>query len=136
MENIASLIDHTLLDPLATLKQVEKHCWEGVRYRFHSVCVQPSYVRAAYKIVCNTPVEICSVAGFPLGANDIATKVFECLRVVEGGAHARECREYLDAKQPIQHRFYEGTQTSAWSRLRFSISTLNTLRTSASTSFY
>ncbi len=105
MENIASLIDHTLLDPQATLKQVEKLCWEAVRYRFHSVCIQPSYVRAAYKILRNTPVEICSVVGFPLGANDIATKVFESLRVVEGGAREVDFVIHLGAVKSRNWRY-------------------------------
>lgn len=107
MENIASLIDHTLLDPQATLKQIEKHCWEGVRHRFHSVCVHPSYVRAAYKILRNTPVEICSVVGFPGGANDIATKVFEALRVVEGGAREVDFVVHLGAIKDKNWKYVE-----------------------------
>ncbi len=110
MENItnnAALIDHTLLDPTATLKQVEKHCWEAVRYRFHAVCVHPSYVRVAYKILRNTPVEICSVVGFPLGANDIATKVFESLRVVEGGAREVDFMIHLGAVKAKNWKYVE-----------------------------
>ena len=107
MENIASLIDHTLLDAQATLKQVEKLCWEAIRYRFHSVCVHPSYVRAAYKILCSTPVEICSVIGFPLGANDISTKVFESLRVVEGGAREVDFVVHLGAVKSKNWRYVE-----------------------------
>ena len=107
MNNIAPLLDHTLLDPQATLKQVEKLCWEAVRYRFHSVCVAPSYVRSAYKILRNTPVEICSVVGFPLGANDIATKVFESLRVVEGGAREVDFVVHLGAVRARNWRYVE-----------------------------
>ncbi len=107
MDNVAALIDHTLLDPTATLKQIEKHCWEAIRYRFHSVCVHPSYVRAAYKILCNTPVEISSVVGFPLGANDIATKVFESLRVVEGGAREVDFVVHLGAVRAKNWKYVE-----------------------------
>ncbi len=107
MENIASLIDHSLLDPQATLKQVEKHCWEAVRYKFHAVCVHPSYVRAAYKILRNTPVEICSVVGFPLGAGDISTKVFESLRVMEGGAREVDFMIHLGAVKAKNWRYVE-----------------------------
>ena len=107
MDNVAALIDHTLLDPQASLKQMEKHCWEAVRYRFHSVCVHPSYVRVAYKILRNTPVEITSVVGFPLGANDIASKVFECLRVVEGGAREVDFVVHLGAVKSRNWRYVE-----------------------------
>ena len=107
MENIASLIDHTLLDPQASLREIDKHCWEAVRYRFHSVCIHSSYVRAAYKILRNTPVEICSVAGFPLGASDIASKVFECLRAVEGGAREVDFVIHLGAVKARNWKYVE-----------------------------
>jgi deoxyribose-phosphate aldolase len=115
MNNIAALIDHTLLDPQATLRQIEKHCWEAVRYKFHSVCVQPSYVRAAHKILRNTPVEITSVVGFPLGANDIATKVFESLRLQECGAREIDFVVHLGAVksknwQYVEHEIREITK--------------------------
>ena len=107
MENIAALIDYSLLDPQASLDHVQRHCWEAIRYKFHAVCVHPSYVRVAYKILRNTPVEICSVVGFPLGTSDIATKVFETLRVVEGGAREVDFVIHLGAVKAKNWKYVE-----------------------------
>ena len=107
MDNVAALIDYSLLDPQATLKQMEKHCWEAVRYKFHSVCLHPSFVRAAYKILRNTPVGICSTVAFPLGSTDIATKVFETLRVVEGGAREVDFVVHLGAVKAKNWKYVE-----------------------------
>jgi deoxyribose-phosphate aldolase len=82
----ASLIDHTLLKPEATDEDIKKLCEEAARYRFASVCVNPTWVRAA---VCNlqgTGVPVCTVIGFPLGATLSDVKAYEARRAIFDGA--------------------------------------------------
>lgn len=84
--NLAHLIDHTLLKPDATKEQVIQLCEEAVQYKFASVCINPTWVRLCRDIVRGSEVLVCTVAGFPLGANTIATKAFETQKAVEDGA--------------------------------------------------
>ena len=67
-KEIASYIDHTLLAPQATVKQIILLCKEAIRYGFASVCVNPSYVSVAYTELAESNVKVCTVVGFPLGA--------------------------------------------------------------------
>ena len=82
----ASYIDHTLLAPNATVKQIVQLCSEAARYKFASVCVNPVYVKLAAKELENTSVNVCTVIGFPLGATTTAVKVFEACNAIENGA--------------------------------------------------
>lgn len=84
-KKLASLIDHTLLKAEATDEQVIKLCREAVQYGFHSVCVNPTYVRLASKWVTGSPVRICSVVGFPLGASLPEVKAFEAQKAIADG---------------------------------------------------
>jgi deoxyribose-phosphate aldolase len=84
--NIARMIDHTLLKPEATPKDIEKLCLEAIQYQFASVCVNPCYVRLASEILKGRKVKVCTVIGFPLGANRTETKVFETEKAIEDGA--------------------------------------------------
>ena len=65
---IARLIDHTLLKPEATRSDIVKLCAEARQYGFASVCVNPYWVPLAAKELAGSPVKVCTVAGFPLGA--------------------------------------------------------------------
>ena len=81
---IASCIDHTLLKPDVSFSQINQLCQEAQTYDFHSVCVNPSLINETYKQLKSTPVKICSVVGFPLGANISTSKLMEietCLNV-------------------------------------------------------
>jgi len=82
----ASYIDHTLLKADATLNDIKKLCKEALEYEFFSVCVNPSHVRVCSKYLNTTPVKVCTVIGFPLGANNTKTKVFEAKQAVKDGA--------------------------------------------------
>ena len=73
----ASLIDHTLLKPEATDEDIKKLCEEAARYRFASVCVNPTWVRAAACNLQGTGVPVCTVIGFPLGATLSDVKAYE-----------------------------------------------------------
>ena len=65
---IAKYIDHTLLAPDATSKQIVFLCSEAKNYGFASVCVNPVYVSLAAKELAGSDVKVCTVIGFPLGA--------------------------------------------------------------------
>ena len=84
--NIASLIDHTLLKPTATAADIDQLCQEAVLHTFWSVCVNPIHVRQAAALLQNTPVQVCTVIGFPLGANLIETKAIETRSALRDGA--------------------------------------------------
>lgn len=78
--------DHTLLKPEATLPEIQKLCAEAAKYNFASVCVNPAYVAAAKEFLNGTDVEVCTVIGFPLGANTPAVKAFEAMEAIKHGA--------------------------------------------------
>ncbi|MBC7797665.1 MAG: deoxyribose-phosphate aldolase [Pyrinomonadaceae bacterium] len=83
---IARMIDHTLLKPEATRAQIEKLCAEAVQYDFVSVCVNPYWVATAKGFLKDSQVKVCTVIGFPLGANTTETKVYETQNAIENGA--------------------------------------------------
>jgi deoxyribose-phosphate aldolase len=84
--NIASMIDHTLLKQDATKEQVEKICAEAKEYTFASVCVNPTWVKTSAELLTGTPVKVCTVIGFPLGASTPETKAFETTDAINNGA--------------------------------------------------
>lgn len=86
-EDIARYIDHTLLKPDATIDQIKKLCHEAVQNNFAAVCVNPCHVRLASELTRNSTVNVCAVAGFPLGANLTEIKAFEARRAIEDGAN-------------------------------------------------
>lgn len=79
-------IDHTLLKPDATLEGIKKLCQEAKEYHFMSVCVNPNFVPLAKTLLDGSDVKVCTVIGFPLGANTTKVKVFETSNAVENGA--------------------------------------------------
>lgn len=85
-DTVARLIDHTLLKPEATAADVDRLCDEAAGARFYSVCVNPVYVARAARRLGQAPVVVCSVVGFPLGAQRSDVKAFETRRAVEDGA--------------------------------------------------
>lgn len=84
--NIAPYIDHTLLKPDATIYQIKHLCEEAQEYGFASVCVNPYWVRPCRTFLDNTPIKICTVIGFPLGANLPEVKAYEAIEAVGCGA--------------------------------------------------
>lgn len=81
-----SLIDHTLLKPETTLKDIKKLCEEAIEYGFASVCVNPIRVKTSAELLKGSSVNVCTVIGFPLGANTAETKAFEAKNAVANGA--------------------------------------------------
>jgi deoxyribose-phosphate aldolase len=83
---IAALIDHTILKPDATRADVVKVCREARQYGFASVCVNPYWVPVVRAELEGSPVKVCSVAGFPLGATSTEAKVCETAAALRAGA--------------------------------------------------
>ena len=81
----ASYIDHTLLKTEASSKDIKKLCKEAVEYQFYSVCVNPMYIKDCKRYLKDSNVKVCTVIGFPLGANDTKTKVFEAKHAIKCG---------------------------------------------------
>ena len=83
---IARLIDHTILKPEAVAKDVQRVCEEALRFEFASVCVNSFWVPKVAEALSGSPVKVCTVAGFPLGAASTAAKVAETVEAVRQGA--------------------------------------------------
>ena len=79
-------IDHTLLKPDATLAGIKKLCAEAREYDFMSVCVNPFFVPVAKKLLDGSDVKVCTVIGFPLGANTPYIKAVEAKKAIDDGA--------------------------------------------------
>ncbi len=83
---VARFIDHTLLKPEATREQVDRLCAEAAEHGFYSVCVNATWVAHCARRLRGTPVKVCCVVGFPLGAMDSRSKAFEARGAIENGA--------------------------------------------------
>ena len=68
-EKLASMIDHTNIKPDASVKDINNLCNDAMEYNFSSACVTPTNVALAHEILKSTDVNVCSVIGFPFGAN-------------------------------------------------------------------
>ena len=79
-------IDHTILNPDATKDEVIKVIDEAKAYDFASVCLEPCWVTIAAERLADSEVKVCTVIGFPLGANTKTVKAFEAKEAVENGA--------------------------------------------------
>ena len=83
---LAGLIDHTLLKAEATYEQISTLCREAAEYGFKAVCLNPCFVTFACRELIDTPVVVCSVIGFPLGAAETRIKAAEAVLAVSSGA--------------------------------------------------
>ena len=86
MNNLASYIDHTLLKPTATKADILKICEEAKQYHFASVCVNPCWVKLCAEVLKGSGVKVCTVIGFPLGANTSEIKAAEASLAIKEGA--------------------------------------------------
>lgn len=84
--DIAKYIDHTILKPEATVREVDQLIEEAKAYHFASVCVNPCFVAYAKEKLKDSDVKVCTVIGFPLGANTSNVKAFEATDAVNNGA--------------------------------------------------
>jgi deoxyribose-phosphate aldolase len=83
---IANMIDHTLLKPDASQDQIAQLCYEARKYGFAAVCVNPTYVKLCAQLLQGTPVHVCTVVGFPLGATPPEVKAYETQQSIDDGA--------------------------------------------------
>ena len=86
-QDLACLIDHTLLKPDATEEQIVKICHEAIKHNFCSVCINPYWVPLAAELLDGTSVKVCTVIGFPLGATFSRVKAFEAEEAIAQGAN-------------------------------------------------
>mgnify|MGYP000855465133 CR=1 FL=1 len=84
--DLAHYIDHTNLDPAAKTDDILRLCDEASEWKFASVCVNPCYVALASERLNGKGVKVCSVVGFPLGANTMSSKVYEAEKAYKDGA--------------------------------------------------
>ena len=83
---VSGYIDHTLLKPDATAKDIEQLCKEAADFKFATVCVNPTWVALAARLLAGSGVGVCSVVGFPLGATTPEIKGYETRRAIFDGA--------------------------------------------------
>ena len=109
--NLAKLIDHTLLKPAATRQDIQRLCEEARKYGFFSVCINPVWVSYAKEQLEGSDVKVCTVIGFPLGANTPAVKAYETQDALKNGADeidmvinigALKAQDYQTVLQDIQ----------------------------------
>jgi deoxyribose-phosphate aldolase len=83
---VSRMVDHTLLKPNATQEEVAKLCEEARAYCFASVCINPTYVALAAKLLAGSGVKVCTVIGFPLGSTTPTVKAIEARDAIANGA--------------------------------------------------
>jgi deoxyribose-phosphate aldolase len=84
--HVAQFIDHTLVRPDATLGDLAKACEDAKKYGFACVVVNSCHVARAREHLSNTLVKVCSVVGFPHGANTTTVKIVEAMEAMKNGA--------------------------------------------------
>jgi len=84
--DMAKMIDHTNLSPTAAVDEIKKLCEEAKEHEFASVCVNPIYVPLSAKLLEDSSVKVCTVVGFPLGANTTEVKSYETRNAIKNGA--------------------------------------------------
>ena len=83
---VANMIDHTILKAFATTEDVKAICKEAIENNFFSVCINPTHIEFAKKELADSDVKVCTVIGFPLGANTPEVKSFETKDAIAKGA--------------------------------------------------
>lgn len=107
-QNIARMIDHTLLKANAVKSEIEELVKEAKEYSFASVCVNPTWVKTAAELLADTPeVKVCTVIGFPLGASTTETKAFETKNAIENGADEIDMVINIAALKDLQDELVE-----------------------------
>ena len=85
-EELAKTIDHTLLQPDATSRDIERLCAQAAEYHFAAVCVLPHWVQLCGRLLVDSDVKVCTVIGFPFGADGMRSKVVAAEEAVAHGA--------------------------------------------------
>ncbi len=113
-EDLAKLIDHTLLRPDATYADIDKLCDEAAKYGFASVCVNPVHVKRCAQRLRGAASVVCTVVGFPLGATPSEVKALEARRAIRDGAREVDMVLAIGALKSGDHRYvYDDIRTVA-----------------------
>jgi len=104
-QDLAKLIDHTLLKPEATYADIDKLCDEARKYGFASVCVNPVHVRRCADRLRGASPVVCTVIGFPLGATPSEVKALEARRAIRDGAREVDMVLAIGALKSGDHRY-------------------------------
>jgi deoxyribose-phosphate aldolase len=84
--NLASYIEHTNLNPTVTIRDIDQLVTDAKQYHFFGICVPPFWVKRAKREIGSEPIQLVTVAGFPLGYNMTETKLDEIKRAIDNGA--------------------------------------------------
>jgi len=103
---LAALLDHTLLAPGATPAEVELLCAEASEHGFAAVCVNGAHVRRCSERLAGSPVTVCAVVGFPLGASDPRAKCHEARLALEDGARELDMVMQIGALRAGEHALF------------------------------
>ena len=101
-KDLARYIDHTLLKPESTLKDIEKLCSEARQYSFKAVCVNPVFARSTRDYLSGSDVLTASVIGFPLGLSSTKVKALETEIAISDGAREIDMVLRLDLAKTAQ----------------------------------
>lgn len=104
---LANLLDSTNLKADAPAREMEMLCQEAVAYGMAAVCIHPYRVELAARLLSGTPVQVCTVVGFPLGANLPATKLYEARCALSQGADELDMVINLAALKDRNYRLLE-----------------------------
>ncbi|MEO0092036.1 MAG: deoxyribose-phosphate aldolase [candidate division WOR-3 bacterium] len=107
IKNLNKYIDHTLLKPEASEKDIKKLCDEAKQYNFATVFVNPSYVKLASKLLKGSKVKVGCAIGFPLGATTTEVKVLEALQAIKNGADEIDMVINIGAVKSKNYKFVE-----------------------------
>ncbi|MBI4727859.1 deoxyribose-phosphate aldolase [candidate division TA06 bacterium] len=101
---MAGFIDHTILKPEAQSADIKKLCAEARQHGFYSVCINPGWVPLAAQLLKGSNVKVCTVCGFPLGANAPEIKSQEARLAVEQGASEADMVINIGALKSGDHK--------------------------------
>ncbi len=105
--SIERYIDYTLLAPEANRAQISQICLEARQFNFVCVCVNPCWVQLCSELLQDSPVRVCSVAGFPLGADTTEAKAFEAEQLARSGAAEIDMVMNIGMFKSAEHAFVE-----------------------------
>ncbi|MGB9854400.1 MAG: deoxyribose-phosphate aldolase [Candidatus Bathyarchaeales archaeon] len=119
-EQLAKIIDSTLVKATATKSDVEKLCKEAIEYGFGCVVVNPAYVKLASYLLKNSDVKVCSTVGFPFGVALPEIKALEAVKAVEDGASELDMVINLGALKSGDHELVKRDITAVVDAKRLS----------------
>lgn len=106
--NLNQYIDHTLLKSTACEADIRRLCEEARTHRFASVCINPCFVPLAHDLLAGSGVKVCTVIGFPLGANATAIKVAETEQAYRDGCDEFDMVIHVGALKAGQDGYVQG----------------------------